>query len=60
MTGLAGPDTTLTVESVNGDPGVVVRDAGRRVVAVVSLRVAAAKVAAVWIVRNPDKLRHWE
>jgi len=26
---------------------------------VVSLKVTGAKVAAVWIVLNPDKLRHW-
>ncbi|MFC6159822.1 sigma-70 family RNA polymerase sigma factor family protein [Kribbella jiaozuonensis] len=52
------PDIAPTVEAVNGQPGVVLRAAGR-VVAVVSLKVTGAKVAAVWIVLNPDKLRHW-
>ena len=52
VTGLTGPDVTLTVESVNGDPGVVVRNAGR-VVAVVSLRVAGAKVTAEYPPMNP-------
>ncbi|WP_432875849.1 hypothetical protein ACQPYH_24945 [Kribbella sp. CA-245084] len=55
---LLTPDLDLTVEAVNGQPGVVLRRAAA-VVAVVSLRVAGAKVAAVWIVLNPDKLRHW-
>lgn len=52
-------EPALTVEAVNGQPGVVVRSVGG-VVAVMSFRVAGAKVAAVWIVLNPDKLRHWE
>lgn len=52
------PEMALTVEAVNGQPGVVLRGAGR-VIAVVSLKVTGAKVAAVWIVLNPDKLRHW-
>lgn len=62
LTDLMRPELALTVEAVNGEPGVVLRDiavdAGP-VVAVVSLRVTGAKVAAVWIVLNPDKLRHW-
>lgn len=52
------PGTEFTVEAVNGQAGVVLRRAGA-VVAVVSLSVMGAKVAAVWIVLNPDKLRHW-
>jgi RNA polymerase sigma-70 factor (ECF subfamily) len=52
------PGTAPAVEAVNGQAGVVLRRAGA-VVAVVSLSVAGAKVAAVWIVLNPDKLRHW-
>jgi hypothetical protein len=59
LTDLLRPEFALTVEAVNGEPGVVLRETGR-VVAVVSLRVTSAKVAAVWIVLNPDKLRHWE
>lgn len=55
---LLGPDIVLTVEAVNGQPGVVLRGRGG-VVAVVSLKLAGAKVAAVWIVLNPDKLRGW-
>jgi RNA polymerase sigma-70 factor (ECF subfamily) len=55
---LAGPDVVLTVEAVNGRPGVVLRTGGR-VVAVLSPDVAGQKISTVWIVLNPDKLRHW-
>ena len=54
----AEPGTALSVEAVNGQAGVVLRRAGQ-VMAVVSLNVTGAKVTAVWIVLNPDKLRHW-
>jgi RNA polymerase sigma-70 factor (ECF subfamily) len=46
------------VEAVNGEPGVVLRVVGG-VVAVLSLKVTRSKVSTVWIVLNPDKLRHW-
>jgi RNA polymerase sigma-70 factor (ECF subfamily) len=52
-------DTTLSVEAVNGRLGVVLRRAGD-VVAVVTLTVAGTRIAAVWIVLNPDKLLHWQ
>jgi RNA polymerase sigma-70 factor, ECF subfamily len=56
---LAGlPGTAVTVEPVNGRPGLVVRQAGQAV-AVASLSVAGTEVTAVWIVLNPDKLRRW-
>src|SRR5262249_35528650 len=52
------PGTAPTLEAVNGQAGVVLRRDGA-VVGVMSLRVTGAKVADVWIVLNPDKLRHW-
>ncbi|WP_155337189.1 nuclear transport factor 2 family protein [Acrocarpospora corrugata] len=52
------PDTTTTVEPVNGRTGLVLRRAGQAV-AVVSVTVTGTEVAAVWIVLNPDKLRRW-
>jgi hypothetical protein len=58
VTELVGPETVLSVEAVNGEPGVVLRVVGG-VVAVLSLKVTGAKVSTVWIVLNPDKLRHW-
>jgi RNA polymerase sigma-70 factor (ECF subfamily) len=48
----------LAVEQVNGAAGIVLRRAGDAQ-AVVSLSVTDAKVAVVWIVVNPDKLRPW-
>lgn len=48
----------LTVEQVNGRSGIVLRRAGETL-AVVVLGVTEAKVVAVWIVLNPDKLRRW-
>jgi len=48
----------LTIEPVNGRAGIVLRRPPL-VMAVVSLSVVDAKVAAVWIVLNPDKLRRW-
>ncbi|TYK46942.1 hypothetical protein [Actinomadura decatromicini] len=59
--GESGPGecgTAVTVESVNGRAGVVLRRAGQAV-AVVGVSVADARVTAVWIVLNPDKLRRW-
>jgi RNA polymerase sigma-70 factor (ECF subfamily) len=53
------PNAQLTVEQVNGRAGIVLRQAGEAQ-AVVSLSVTDAKVAAVWIVVNPDKLHRWQ
>ncbi|GLW12071.1 hypothetical protein Misp01_71990 [Microtetraspora sp. NBRC 13810] len=52
------PGTHVTVESVNGRTGLVLRQAGQAV-AVVSVSVARTEVTAVWIVLNPDKLHRW-
>ncbi|GAB3073092.1 hypothetical protein GCM10027053_42980 [Intrasporangium mesophilum] len=50
---------TLTLEAVNGRTGVAVRRLGQ-LVAMVTLGVVATKIVHVWIVLNPDKLRHWQ
>lgn len=55
----APPHPVVRVASVNGRAGLLVAAEGR-VVAVVSLSVAAAAVTAVWITLNPDKLRPWQ
>jgi RNA polymerase sigma-70 factor (ECF subfamily) len=52
----AGAD--LTIESVNGRAGLVVRRAGRAE-AVVSIGVTHQRVTELWIVLNPDKLARW-
>jgi hypothetical protein len=51
-------DTDLTLESVNGHRGLALRRAGQAI-AVVSITVTGARVAAVWIVLNPAKLSGW-
>jgi len=43
--------------TVNGDPGLIVRLAGR-VDFVAAFEVCDEQVAAIWIMRNPDKLSH--
>jgi RNA polymerase sigma-70 factor (ECF subfamily) len=52
------PAVSISEQSVNGRPGLVVRRADR-VVGVVSASVASHTIGAAWIVVNPDKLRHW-
>jgi RNA polymerase sigma-70 factor (ECF subfamily) len=49
----------LELVSVNGQPGRVLRGPeGPAIWDVLSIDVVAGRVAAVWIVRNPDKLTH--
>jgi len=52
------PGTALVVESVNGSPGLVFRQAGRAV-AVVAVTGDERRATALWIVLNPAKLRGW-
>jgi hypothetical protein len=52
------PDADLTVESVNGQPGLALRRAGQAI-AVVGVTVAGTKVAVLWVVLNPAKLHGW-
>jgi RNA polymerase sigma-70 factor (ECF subfamily) len=52
------PGADLTVESVNGRPGLALRRGGR-VLAVVAVRVTETHVAALWIVVSPPKLARW-
>ena len=48
----------LTVASVNGSPGLVIRQAGRAV-AVIAVSGDEDRATALWIVLNPAKLRGW-
>lgn len=52
------PAVTGTEQSVNGRTGLVFRQ-GTRVVGVLSAGVTAGSILDIWIVLNPDKLRHW-
>lgn len=53
-----GAASTSTMAAVNGSPAIVFREAGE-VIAVLALRLRRRKASEVWIVVNPDKLRHW-
>jgi hypothetical protein len=48
----------LTLESVNGRPGLALRKSGHPV-AVVAVTAAGDRVTALWIVLNPAKLTGW-
>jgi RNA polymerase sigma-70 factor (ECF subfamily) len=52
------PDADVTVESVNGQPGLALRRAGQAI-AVIGVTVIDAKAAILWVVLNPAKLRGW-
>jgi hypothetical protein len=52
------PGNDLTVESVNGQPGLVLRRAGRAV-AVIAVTCDRDLVTSLWVVLNPVKLRTW-
>jgi hypothetical protein len=52
------PGTDLTVESVNGRAGLLVRQAGYAV-AVIAVSCDDGPATTLWIVLNPAKLRGW-
>lgn len=52
------PGLELLERSVNGVPGLVARRAGV-VMTVAALDVCDDRVARIWVVRNPEKLRPW-
>jgi hypothetical protein len=52
------PGTDLTVESVNGRAGLVIRQTGRAV-AVIAVSCEENWAATLWVVLNPAKLRGW-
>jgi hypothetical protein len=55
---LAGqPGIAIAVGSVNGHAALLISQGGRTV-ATVTLTITARKIAEVWIVLNPDKLRY--
>ncbi|MDQ0614703.1 hypothetical protein QF046_002344 [Microbacterium sp. W4I4] len=55
---LAASDITILTASVNGLPGLLLFR-GDAVVGVVTADVRDRLLANVWVVCNPDKLRHW-
>ncbi|MEW2529636.1 RNA polymerase sigma factor SigJ [Streptomyces sp. NPDC047071] len=53
------PDTMTFLErTVNGRPGVVAEQDGA-IVTVFAFEVTGDRIKHIWVVRNPEKLRHW-
>lgn len=53
------PGNDLTVESVNGRAGLVLRRTGRAL-AVIAVTCDHDQATALWVVLNPAKLRGWQ
>ncbi|MGH3193312.1 MAG: RNA polymerase sigma factor SigJ, partial [Streptosporangiaceae bacterium] len=51
-------DVTILERNVNGQPGLVVQQAGATVT-VLAFTVTASRITHIWAVRNPEKLRSW-
>jgi RNA polymerase sigma-70 factor (ECF subfamily) len=57
---LAGfTDPQPSAAEVNGAPGIVLRSGGR-VAAVLAVHPRRGRITDLWVVANPDKLRHWD
>ncbi|MEV0221033.1 RNA polymerase sigma factor SigJ [Streptomyces sp. NPDC050704] len=49
---------TFLERTVNGQPGLVAQQDGV-IVTVFAFEVAGGRIKYIWVVRNPEKLRHW-
>jgi hypothetical protein len=58
LASLVASRSQVTVEPVNGRPGLVVRADGLAR-AVIAVTIASSVVTRVWLVLNPDKLGGW-
>lgn len=60
LLGLFGPasGSTASVVSANGAPALAFSRDGR-VIAILTVRAKRHRAGDVWVVVNPDKLRHW-
>jgi len=52
-------EADLTVEAVNGRPGLVLRRAAGQAVAVIAVEANGTDISILWIVLNRDKLSRW-
>jgi RNA polymerase sigma-70 factor (ECF subfamily) len=52
------PAMVVSEQSINGQVGLLLRRGGQ-VVGTVGLNVRGERILDVWVVANPDKLRHW-
>lgn len=51
-------DTSITFASINSVPGLTLTR-GKQVVGAVTAEMRSRLLSSVWVVCNPDKLRHW-
>ncbi|MFI8850599.1 RNA polymerase sigma factor SigJ [Streptomyces sp. 891-h] len=51
-------NTTFLERTVNGQPGLVVQQ-DAVTVTVFAFEVAGGRITHIWVIRNPEKLRHW-
>jgi RNA polymerase sigma-70 factor (ECF subfamily) len=58
FTRLSGLGVTTDLALVNGEPGIIIRDAEGKIISVLSAEVLDGAIQAVRGVVNPDKLRH--
>ncbi|GIL30984.1 RNA polymerase sigma factor SigJ [Actinocatenispora comari] len=58
LSGRLADGITMTETSVNGQPGLMIRQHDA-VVSVYAFDVADDRITRIWAVRNPDKLRRW-
>jgi RNA polymerase sigma factor (sigma-70 family) len=58
IAGRAPSNMTFLERTVNGQPGVVAQQEGVTVT-VFAFDVAGDRITRIWVVRNPEKLRHW-
>lgn len=58
LVALMAPGTSAVMASINGVPGFVLSRADV-VVAAITAEARAQQLTTVWVVCNPDKLRHW-
>ena len=52
------PGVTLLERTVNGQPGLVAQQDGTTL-AVFAFGIAGDRIHHIWVILNPDKLRHW-
>ncbi|GAA1230956.1 RNA polymerase sigma-70 factor (ECF subfamily) [Microbacterium phyllosphaerae] len=58
LAALMTPETSVVTTSINGVPGLVF-ERGDTVLAAVTAESRSGLLTSVWVVCNPEKLRHW-
>lgn len=54
-----GPELFFEETTVNGEEGLVARDAAGAILVVMAFGIVDGRIQHIWAVRNPDKLVHW-